>query len=330
MPARPPVAFYCVSGRDFFPGAVALLNSLRLHGHGAPMFVLDCGLEPGQRRRLESHAEVLTATTDAPPSLLKLVAPMTRPAKVMVLLDADVIVTRPLTELIKTAADGRLVAFENESRRFFPEWGELLALGPVRRGPYLTSSALFVGGGLAADLMPLVQERLERIAIDGTWLAGGTEEDPLFYADQDVLNAVALSRLESDQTVTVEQRLAAIPPFVGIRVVDEGRLHCRYADGAEPYLLHHYYRKPWLVRLRSNPYSRLLTRALLGSEVPLRLDEHELPLRLRTGPGAGAARLATDVLVGAPAAVRRRIGGRPRKIKAWRDVPSAGGGPGAR
>jgi hypothetical protein len=314
-------AFYSVCGRDFFPGLVALLNSLRLNGHLEPLFVLDCGMEPRQRELLAPHATILPAPDDVPPSLLKLVAPMAHPARAMALLDADVIVIRPLTELIDRAAAGTVVGFENDLHRFFEEWAELLDLGSLRRGPYLTSSSLFLAGELAARLLPLAHGRQLRVDRRPTWLGKGPESHPLYYMDQDVLNAVLLARLGQDRVIALDQRLSATPPFSGLRVTDETVLRCQYDDGTEPYLLHHFFRKPWLVPMRSNPYSRLMTRLLLGDDVPLRLSESELPLRLRTGRLARLERLRVDVLVGAPAYVRRRLTRRPSRITAWEDAP---------
>lgn len=317
---RPGTAFYSLSGRDFFPGLVALLNSLRLTGHSAPLFVLDCGMEPRQRERLEPHATLVPAPSDLPPSLLKLVAPLRHPAETMVLLDADVIVTRSLNELADRAAGGRVVGFENDVHRHFEEWAQLLDLEPLRDGPYLTSSSLFMHGDLAAELLPLAHERQLAVDRSATWLGDGSESHPLYYMDQDVLNAVLLSRLPPERVVALDPRLSATPPFSGLRVRDEASLYCAYDDdGAEPYLLHHFFRKPWLVAMRSNPYSRLLTRLLLRADVPLRLEEPELPLRLRTGSLARAERLRVDLLVGGPAGIRRRLAGRPRKITAWKD-----------
>jgi hypothetical protein len=320
------VSFYCVTGRDFFPGAVALLNSLRLVGHEEPLHVLDCGLEPRQRELLAAHAEVVDAPDDAPPSLQKLVLPLSHPAETMALLDADVIVTRPLTELIERAAGGRLVAFSNDSDRFFAEWSELLDLGSLRRGPYLSTGALFVGGTAAAVLAE-AQQRLGRLERGATWLEGGDERRPLFYADQDVINAVVMARLTADRVVALDGRLAAIPPFTGLQVCDAERLRCMYRDAQQPYLLHHYFRKPWLVRMRSNPYSRLFTRLLLGDDVALRLDPQELPPRLRRGPLAAAARAAVDVGIGIPASVRRRLFRRAPRIEAWSDARPSEGSP---
>lgn len=314
-------AFYSVCGRDFFPGLVALLNSLRLNGHVEPLFVLDRGMEPRQRELLAPHATILPAPDDTPPSLLKLVAPMAHPARAMALLDADVIVTRPLTELIDRAAAGTVVGFENDLHRFFEEWSELLELGKLRTGPYLTSSSLFLARELAARLLPLAHERQLRVDRRPTWLGKGPESHPLYYMDQDVLNAVILARLDRDRVIALDQRLSATPPFSGLRVADETVLRCEYDDGTEPYLLHHFFRKPWLVPMRSNPYSRLMTRLLLGPDVPLRLPESELPLRLRTGRLARLERLRVDVLVGGPAYVRRRLERRPRRITAWEDAP---------
>ena len=77
---------------------------------------------------------------------------------------------------------------------------------------------------------------------------------------------------------------------------------------------HHFDRKPWVARLRSNVYSRLLTRLLLAPDVPIRLPAEQLPPRLRTGAAADAARLGTDALMAFPGAARRlreRFGATP-------------------
>ena len=47
----------------------------------------------------------------APPWLMKTIAPLRHPAEVMVLIDTDMIVTRPFTELIEDAAAGKVAAF---------------------------------------------------------------------------------------------------------------------------------------------------------------------------------------------------------------------------
>ena len=52
-------AFYCVADERYFLGAVAVVNSLRLHGHTEPVFVGDCGLTSRQRELLDPHATVV-------------------------------------------------------------------------------------------------------------------------------------------------------------------------------------------------------------------------------------------------------------------------------
>jgi len=92
----PPAAFYCVSSSMYFLGAVALVNSLRLLGHAEPIFVLDYGLSTAERELLSQEATLVAAPDDTTPFLLKTVAPLAHPAEVMVLIDADIIITRPI------------------------------------------------------------------------------------------------------------------------------------------------------------------------------------------------------------------------------------------
>ena len=48
--------YYTIANAPFFPGLVALLNSLRLSGNAGELVVLDRGLEEEQRELLEPHA----------------------------------------------------------------------------------------------------------------------------------------------------------------------------------------------------------------------------------------------------------------------------------
>src|SRR2546423_12068451 len=140
--AKLPCAFYSVSDWRFFPGAVALINSLRLVSHDETFFLVDAGLTAEQRRLLSSEVTLVPAPEDAPVMLLKQLGPMMYPARVSILLDSDIIVTRPLTKLIDAARSGRIVAFADEELtqdRFFPEWSALLGLGPLRRQPYVNA-----------------------------------------------------------------------------------------------------------------------------------------------------------------------------------------------
>jgi hypothetical protein len=323
---RPATAFYCVSDRRYFLGAVGLINSLRLLGHTEPIYLLDCGLTEPQRELLKDHVTLVRDQSGTPPWLLKTIAPLAHPAEVMVLIDADMIVTRPLDELIETAGEGKLVAAINDRDRFRPDWGELLGLGPVRRGPYLSSGLVVVERELGTEVLELMDRLQDRVDFDRTFWRDNVSDYAFLYGDQDVLNAILASELVASERVeALPHRFAPTPPFGRLRVVDRRTLRCRYRDGVEPYLLHNFFRKPWLVRMRSSAYSRLLTRSLLEPDVELRLAPEMVPLRMRTGPLAGAARLSVDVLIGTPSYLHRKLWDSPRGRRGWADARWVGG-----
>lgn len=308
---EPPAAFYCVTDRRYFLGAVAMLNSLRLQGHREPLFICDCGLEDEQRRLLAGHATLVAAPSEAPPWLLKTVAPLRHPAEVMVLIDADMILTRSLDELIAEARGGSVVAFENDSDRFVPEWGELLDLGPLRRRRYLSSGLMALPRGLGEEILALMADRQERVDFDQTFWRRNVRDYPFLYGDQCVLNAILQSSLvEPERIVSLPNRLAPNPPFRGLRLEDRATLRCSYADGTEPYVVHHFTAKPWLERTYDGVYSRMLRRLLTGAGLEVEVPLRHVPLRLRRGPAAWIGRRLIDAReqfrwrVGEPLAAR--------------------------
>jgi hypothetical protein len=286
----PAAAFYCVADERYFLGAVGLVNSLRIVGHAEPIHLLDCGLTARQRELLGGQVILVDAPDDAPPTLLKTIAPLAHPAETMVLLDTDLIVTRSLGELIGTAARGSVVAFRNDMHRHVPEWGELLDLGPVRRQPYVAFALLCVNRELGTEVLQLVADRQRRIEFErSTW--GRDEADyPLLYADQDVLNAILASRVGAQRLEALDHRLAPVPPFSGLRLIDEHTLRCAYHDGTEPYAVHHFIVKPWLEATHEGVYSRLLRRLLVGADLAVRVPAEMIPLRFRRGPLAALDR----------------------------------------
>jgi hypothetical protein len=281
----PRAAFYCVSSAIYFIGAVGVINSLRLIGHKEPIFLLDCGLSAAQREIVSPHVTLVPAPQNAEPFMLKTLVPTKHPADVMVLIDADIIVTRPLTPLIEAAVEGKVVAFENNRDRFVPEWGELLELGQIRRQPYLCSGLVAMPRAPGKWILSVMQDRGGRVDLDRTYFAKHDWEYPLLYADQDILNAILASRIERERVVALDHRLAPMPPFEGVNVVDVDALRCVYEDGTEPYVLHHSLSpKPWQEPSYDGVYSRLLRRLLSGADVPVKLPVREIPLGLRTGP----------------------------------------------
>jgi hypothetical protein len=284
-------AFYCVADARYFCGAVGLVNSLRLLGHGEPIRLLDCGLTDGQRELLRPQVELVAAPDDRPPWLLKTVAPLERPAEVMVLLDTDIVATRPFETLIERAAAGRMVAFADPADRFDPRWGELLGLGEPRRGTYVSSAALCADRELGREVLGLLADRQSAVEFERTFWRSDEPGYPFRFADQDVLNAILASGTVRERLDALDARLAPTPPFSGLRVADERSLRCSYADGTEPFLVHHHVVRPWLEPTHHGVYSRLLRRLLIGDDLAIRVPAEAIPLWLRSGPRAWAERL---------------------------------------
>jgi hypothetical protein len=285
------VAFYCVADARYFLGAVGLVNSLRLLGHDEPVVLLDCGLTGEQRELLGAEAELIEAPEGTPPTLLKTVAPLERPADVMVLLDTDLVATRPLTELVESAAEGRVVAFSKGVDRWVPAWADVLGLGEVPPRTYLDFALLCLGEEVGTPVLELLGERQDRIDFERTMWGSHDEGYELLYADQDVLNAILAARVSVERTVALDHRLAPVPPFEGLRVADERTLRCVYDDGIEPFVVHHFVVKPWLEPTHHGVYSRLLRRLLTEDDVAIRVPAAMVPLRLRRGPLAWAERM---------------------------------------
>jgi hypothetical protein len=313
-----------VNGR-YFLGAVGMLNSLRMQGHQEPVHFLDCGLTPAQRELLARHANIVDQPREAPPYLSKTIAPLANPAEVAILIDTDMILTRPLTDLINEAGAGKVLAFGAGYERFFPQWGELLELGSVERRPYACSGLVMMGGKEGREVLGLMDAAQMRVPSfaegppDPRQFFENVVSYPFGLADQDVLNAVLCSRPADGRVEILDHGLAPEPPFAGIRVVDGERLGCAARDGTEPYLLHHLGAKPWLVPMGDGPYSRLLSRLLVGPGLEIRIPEADVPLRLRNGPSSAAARRLAG------------LQGRLRSVRdslSWRLGSGAGQGPG--
>jgi hypothetical protein len=306
-------AVYTVSNAAHFLGAVALVNSLRITGWNDEIILVDCGLSSPQRELIEREVRIVPSPPVQAPHLLKVVGPLAHPAGVMVLLDADIIVTRRLDPLIAEAAESiRLLAFADVlDDRFDPRWGDLLGLGNLRRQTYVNSGFLIAPSEFGVRVFEDLREAQTHIDIDRSMVGEGTPEDPFYFPDQDALNAIlASSRVRPDQVRVLENALAPNPPFPGVRVVDAERLRVVCDDGREPFGLHHIQRKPWLSALGATPYSQLLPRLWLAADLPVRVDVREVPLRYRPGwTGAAGARYASGYAAAerTRTAIRRRL-----------------------
>jgi hypothetical protein len=321
---RPDAMFFVVSDAAFFLGAVALVNSLRLAGHREPVCVVDNGLTAAQRAVLEAHVEVLDAPASVPAVFLAPYGPRQRDPEIAVLLDADILVTRPLFELLEHARAGLIVAFVDDppcANRFFPEWQRFLGAGPLRRHLYVNAGQLVVPASAGETLFEEWARAQSHLALPATRYGRGRLEDPFYFADQDVLNAVLAAHFSDDQLMILEHRLAPHAPFPGLSVLDPVQVVCQYGDGTRPYVLHHVLAKPWLKSTRTNAYSQLLPRLLLADDVEIRIDPGLLPLRLRTGRAAEGARLWATVDAGLRASTRQQIGrfGIRTRLRRWRN-----------
>ena len=196
------------------------------------------------------------------------------------------IVTRPLDELIAAAAQGKVVAGSNRNGPVLSRMGR--AARARRRSaaaPYV-STGLVVAGGRAGPRAARAGRRPQarRSTSSAPSGAATTPSYPLLHADQDLINAVIAARADDDELDRLRSAALAEPAVHGpARCVDERTLRCAYADGSEPYVVHHWLAKPWLEPTHHGVYSQLLRRLLIGDDVAIRVPEQQIPLRLRSG-----------------------------------------------
>jgi hypothetical protein len=285
-------AVYTVGDANHFLGIVALVNSLRLSGWNDEIMLVDCGLTEWQRGLAEREVRLLPAPASPAPHLLKVVGPMTRPAKTMAVIDADIVVTRSLDPLFaELASCEKLIAVTDAlGERFDERWGALLDLGPLRRQPYVNSGFLIAPLALGLRIFRDLGSLQERIDIRRSMIGSGKPEDPFYFPDQDALNALLSSgRFQAADVHALPHAALPHPPFAGIRVADKTRLRLSTEEAIEPFGLHHIQRKPWLHAVPSTPYSQLLPRLWLADDLPLRLEASQVPLRFRPGSGGALA-----------------------------------------
>jgi hypothetical protein len=280
--------FFTTADAGFYPGTVALLNSLRLTGHAHELVILDVGLADHQRRALAPHATLV----DPPPEdrhaiTFKPYPALAQSGGVAVVIDSDIMVTGSLEPILALARDGRICAFPDPpwSRgRWFAEWRELLGLERApRRQPYVNAGFVAVSTDHWPGLLARWWELCGRVPPDRAF-AGDVLAEPLYATDQDILNAILMSEIPAE-AVAILPEYATHKQRVIVR--DERTLTCTF-DGAPQPLLHEalrpkvWQRSGWR-RVRLNAYVRLLPRVLFGNDVTLRIEPREVPFWLRPG-----------------------------------------------
>lgn len=320
------MTFFTVSDSRFFAGVVVLINSLRLQGHDEPVVVADLGLTAGQRERLATVARVvqLPAEANGNPTLYKAFAHSMAPSGVVVIIDSDMIVTEPLTDVVASARAGQICLFTDatQPQRWFPEWQEHFALeAPLRRDVYLNAGFLAFDTGHWPDLLGRWWRACMAVPVGQTRAEGAPWESPFCDADQDALNALLMSEVPRRALTLRPQYVADV--LRRVEVLDVTTLRCSHA-GAPAALLHHTGGpKPWQaeawMRVRCNAYVRLLPRLLLHDDVALRLSPQELPIWLRPGPrGHAMLRLLDAQNAIVRSVVRRTPSGVHRRLRTLR------------
>lgn len=272
MPTR---AFFSATDDDYLVGTVALLNSLKLVGHHEPLFVADGGLRPDLKRVLEQHATVVDPGATCTPHFAKWeIARAVSATEVLAIVDADVIVVRPLTELIDLCADQqRIVVFaDDQPDRIHPAWTTHFGGAMPRRHTYVNSGLVLLPGDLASVVLERVLSLQSRINLEQSYAAGVRDQShPFHFLDQDCLNAVLATSVPESKIKVLDHALAPFQPMESVRIADVRSLRCTVAGGREPYLLHHISDKPWLRDVQPSAYSELLPRLLRADDVTLRL-----------------------------------------------------------
>lgn len=319
--------FFTIADRRFFPGAVAMMNSLRLTGNIGDVVVLDRGLTPEQRDLLDHHATVVQLPDEdlGHPVLAKAFPHVLGAQGTIVLIDSDMLVTGSLSSITSLAEEGRICVFPNHYTardRWFAEWQEIFELPTApRHQTYFNAGFVCFSTQHWPDFLRLYWEACQRVP-SRTVLRGSSARgdigarapsDPISLADQDALNALLMS-------VIPPEAIAELPAWgqvargemVRVRIVDQHRLACTL-DGVATTILHYtrnpkaWERENWW-RVRWDAFTLLLPRVLLADDVPLKLQPATMPVWARPGRLSHACLRALDLAhrVVAPASRKLR------------------------
>jgi hypothetical protein len=318
------VTFFTVADARFFPGAVLLINSLRLTGNDGEIVLLDSGLTSEQRRRLEPHARVVEAPDEVreTPMLLKSFPHLLDPQGTIAIIDSDMVVTRSLDPIAEQAGAGTVCMFEDiedQRGRFIPEWQEAFGLRkPLRRGQdYLNAGFICFSTDHHPELLGRYFELCKGIPSGTTMTAGGHYYQPYWGGDQDAINALLMSEVDGDAVVGLPEAEGPSADLLGeVRVEDERALACTLR-GHRTYLMHYWGGpKPWQrqawMRVQRDAFMRLMPRILFEHDVAIRLHPRELPVWARRGAAASAALTGLGAM---NAGARRVLDGFPRELR---------------
>lgn len=288
---------FTIADASYFVGVVGLVNSLRLTGNPYEIVVIDCGLEEWQRALLARETRVvpLPDTSIASPYLWKSLVASLDPVAVVLWVDSDILVTRPLADVVAIAREGRICVVRDDwdtgVERFFPEWEELFDLhAPCRRQTYVNAGFFALDVAQFPTLLERWAECCRRIPPHGI-LIGEHTTDPLWAGDQDALNALLMSEVPVGKVACLPAaEMVHARGMSRVRVVDAATLAVVEQD-VHPRLLHYTWRpKPWQTgawrRVKPDAYVTLLIRSLFGDGATISIPVAVVPRWLRPGrPG---------------------------------------------
>jgi len=286
------VSFYTITDERFFVGTVGMLNSLRLMGHEQRVVVLDCGLSERQRDLLGSECELVTLpeARATNPTLFKPYANLLRPRGLVVVLDSDLIITRPLDAVLEAASNGHICACADpESGRWFAEWEQLFGLPRApRHQRYVSSGFVAFSVEYWPDLLPRWWDFCQRIRSYPT-IFHGASDSPTAQADQDALNAILMSEWPEE---TLAMQPQEVQPSMKqlrwhVRLLDIDTLSCSL-HGWPVTLVHppdktKPFERQWWTDQGRSPYPALLRRLLVGQDVRVRVARDDVPIWIRPG-----------------------------------------------
>lgn len=309
-------AFYTVSQSSYFPGLVALINSLRLTGHSGRLFVLDLDFGPEQHTRLQDHCTLIRLDTPdgINPLLLKGYPEVIGVEDdVAVMIDSDIIVTGSLMPAVELALAGKICAYPDaDDDRWFSEWEHLFSLAASpRRQTYVNSGFIAFSTKHWPALLSRWRELSEAIPTSATRAGGAKKDTPLWDGDQDALNALLMSEIPAEAIHLLPRDEAPTHPRdrVVATVQDERRLIC-ICRGARTTLLHAAGNpKPWQMRrsalTQADCFARLLPRVLFADDVVLRASRRDVPLGYRPGRIARLLSAAEGLVIALGERLRR-------------------------
>jgi hypothetical protein len=288
-----PVRLFTLADARHFTGLVGLVNSVRLLGHREPITVLDIGLEPWQREAVAAECDVVDAPEHSPrhPWLLEPHACRTRDAEVVVYIDADVVLTSRLDDVVAVARAGKVLLYGDAmTDRRFESWHEIFGLrAPLRAQPYANAGFLAFSTRHFPDLLARWAECCEQLVGHATYLDTFSFASPTALSSQDALNAILMSEIDPERLDLRSTDLVAQGPheLTDARVADVHSLLCR-RNGRVVVLLHAWGRpKPWEPSagrtLRRSAYVTCLRRLLTGRDVAVRVPDETVAPWLRSG-----------------------------------------------